>query len=73
MKQVALIYFDEKLVYAVEVRELESVGFLELKRQAEQNLKEYVKQIEKAKDEIRDLKQEIELLKEEIKVLKGEE
>lgn len=73
MKQVALIYSSGKLIFASEVRDEDSVNFLELKKEAEKNLIAYIKDYEKTKSEITDLKYEIELLKEQIKVLKGED
>ena len=73
MKQVALIYIDNKLVFASEVRDEKSVDFLALKREAETNLKDYFKMFELMQKQLDEQKKEIELLKEQVKVLKGED
>lgn len=73
MKQVALITLNEKIVYAVEVREIDSFQYLKLKDEAKENIKDYFKKFELMNDEIKSLKEEIETLKHEIRFLKGEE
>lgn len=73
MKQIAIISYKGKVIFTEVVREVESIEYLTIKREAENNLKELEQDYENAQNEIKRLANEIEVLKNEIKVLKGED
>ena len=73
MKQVAVITFKDKIVFACEVRDVDSVKYLELKEQAKNNLDELLLVYEELEKIVKNQQDEIEELRHEIKVLKGEE
>ena len=73
MKQVAVITFKDKIVYACEVRDVDSVKYLELKEEAKKNLDELLLVYEELEKIVRNQEDEIKELRHEIKVLKGEE
>ena len=73
MKQVAVITFKDKIVFACEVRDIDSVKYLELKEQAKNNLDELLLVYKELAELVKTQGTVIEELKQEIKVLKGEE
>ena len=73
MKKVAFITFNEKIIFIEQVREIESVKYLEYKEEARKNLTELVNEYQAREERINALEEIIKQLQKDIILLKGEE
>lgn len=72
MKKISIIYIDEKPVFVGTILEVDSLKYLELVKQAQENLARLLQDYLDTKKELSNLKDELKKLEEEIKYLKGE-